>query len=70
MREAARSSTHRLFRNLKVLTAQEESTTDAKVNDGIALVFKKYGRKVPRSITQRLKKLGLRKQPRQLHFIQ
>ena len=47
------------FRELKVLIAKHDTTTDAAVTKAVALLFENYGARVPRSISQRLKTLGL-----------
>lgn len=47
------------FRAFKVLLAKHDLTTDAAVTHAVALLFKHYGEAVPRTITQRLKTLGL-----------
>ena len=47
------------FRDLKVLVAKNDMTTDAAMSKAVALLFKSYGEKVPPSITKRLKTLGL-----------
>ena len=47
------------FRDLKVLIAKKDTTTDAAVTKAIEVFFRDCGEKVPRSIMRRLKTLGL-----------
>jgi hypothetical protein len=47
------------YRQFKRLGADQLKTTDAMVNEAIALLFKKYRRPIPTPISRKLKKLGI-----------
>jgi hypothetical protein len=47
------------YRDFKRLAADELRTTDALIHEAVALLFRKYRRRVPAPIVRKLHKLGI-----------
>jgi hypothetical protein len=48
-----------IFREFKVLAAENFATTDAMMNEALALLFVKHGKRVPRLIRSKLAARGM-----------
>jgi hypothetical protein len=47
------------FRDFKILAAENLATTDGMVTKAVALLFEKYKKPVPTTLTAKLRTLGL-----------